>query len=430
MGDLPRFAIKVLWKKCAWHFREKQQDAFHFKPLRQWSKKDAAFSLVFYLLLDMRVPACEKQGLLLKDRPIPSQGDRQQTDMLAHNKDNLLGNPSLTVTAIIVSLYVLTGCAQPLLMTLLRTAGLTDSSCQIYMLFYYFGPSVAIVMLWRRENVVWPNNTTILKTCGIAFWDISAQTLNYTGASLAGPAIFAIIYSSVTIWAALFSQAFLARRMDIYQWMAVIMVFAGLALTATESEELGPGVLHGLVMVLFGSMMHGLFYVMSEAVMTQGEDCLSVEQNCAIQGLTASASFLIWQMIYTLPNADEKLWTPVHDSGTSLSKAISLLLLFSAVSFVHSISFYYVLRHISGGATSAGVFKGLQAVLVFVLTDLFYCRRIGGAEMCFSTMKFVSLVTVLIGVLGYGSATNEKAKLCHDAYKSIDEVAATEIGSV
>ena len=36
----------------------------------------------------------------------------------------------------------------------------------------------------------------------IALWDISSTSLNYTGASLSGPTIFAIIYSSVTIWTA------------------------------------------------------------------------------------------------------------------------------------------------------------------------------------------------------------------------------------
>ena len=147
-------------------------------------------------------------------------------------------------------------------------------------------------------------------------------------------------------------------------------------MTAVDSEVVGPGVLHGLLMVVIGTMMHGLFYVMSEAVMTKGEDRLTVEQNCAVQGMTASASFLAWQFVYTLPNIDMKLWEPMRHAGTSISTAVGLLLVFSAVSFLHSITFYYTLRHLSGGATSAGVFKGLQAVLVFVMTDLLYCGRL------------------------------------------------------
>jgi hypothetical protein len=47
----------------------------------------------------------------------------------------------------------------------------------------------------------------------------------------------------------------------------------------------------------------------------------------------------------------------------------------------------------------------LQAVLVFLFTDILYCGKLGGPEMCFSRAKFVSLLTVCGGVLGYGYAT-------------------------
>jgi hypothetical protein len=81
-------------------------------------------------------------------------------------------------------LYVLSGSSQPLLVALLKQAGIADPSCQLYMLFYYLFPSVFILPLFFNNN--WPARTTILKTCVIAVWDILSQTLNYTGASLAG----------------------------------------------------------------------------------------------------------------------------------------------------------------------------------------------------------------------------------------------------
>jgi drug/metabolite transporter (DMT)-like permease len=358
-------------------------------------------------VFNMHLRSDEKQGLVLavKDHVVSCWDDKEHADQ---HKCHLSENPSLTTTAVALFLFILTGCIQPLLMTLIRTAGLADPSCQLYMMFYYFGPASAIFLIWRQEDIVWPSKHTISKACGIALWDISAQTLNYTGASLAGPAIFAIVYSSVTIWAALFSQIFLARRMNIFQWMAVILVFAGLAITAVDSAELGKGVIHGAIMVFLGSLMHGLFYVMSEAVMTKGEERLAVEQNCAVQGLTASVLFLLWQMVYTLPNAHKKLWIPMEHAGTSHGTALGLLSLFAVNSFLHSITFYYTLRHVSGGATSAGIVKGLQAVLLFVVADWMYCGRIGGKEMCFSTLKLISLITVASGVLGYGYATNNE----------------------
>lgn len=93
------------------------------------------------------------------------------------------------------TLYVLSGCTQPLLMTLLKDAGIADPTCQLYMLFYYFGPACFIFTLLGRNADGWPSNRAILKAIGIALFDIVSAAMNYTGASLAGPTIFAIVYS-------------------------------------------------------------------------------------------------------------------------------------------------------------------------------------------------------------------------------------------
>ena len=67
--------------------------------------------------------------------------------------------------------------------------------------------------------------------------------MNYTGSAMAGPTLFAIIYSSVTVWAAVFSRVLLARRMGRLQWTGIVVVFAGLTVTAFDSLPLGGGVL-------------------------------------------------------------------------------------------------------------------------------------------------------------------------------------------
>ena len=302
-------------------------------------------------------------------------------------------------------------------MTLLHSAGLADPSCQLYMLFYYLGPASAFFIIWNNKSPdPWPSHLTILKACGISVWDVTAQSINYTGASMAGPALFGIIYSSVTIWAALYSRLILGRKMNPYQWMAALCVCCGLTLTANGSASLGPSVSRGIMMVFLGSSMHGLSYVLSEVIMNNSDEeakrGLTIEQNCAVQGLTASVSFLAWQLVYTVPNAATKLWRPMEAAGTTMSMALGLLFLFAAVNFLHSMTFYHTLRHLSGGATSAGIFKGLQAVLVFGWTHLAYCGRIGGTEMCFSVQKLESLVIVAAGVLSYGYATTiERSKV-------------------
>ncbi|KAG7357993.1 EamA-like transporter family protein [Nitzschia inconspicua] len=315
---------------------------------------------------------------------------------------------TVCITYTNAAFYVLSGCSQPLIMTLLKQAGIADASCQSYMLFYYLFPASFILpVIWKNE---WPQRTTIWKACGIATWDIMSTSMNYTGASLAGPTIFAIIYSSVTIWTAVFSQILLGRTLSRLQWITVMIVFAGLALTATDSLKLGQDVAQGSILVMLGSAMHALTYVLSEAIMTRGDDKLNIFQNTGIQGSVAAVAFLIWQIFYTVPNFHEKVWEPMQHANTTIVAALGLLVLFGLANLVHSITFFHTLLNFPGGATSAGVMKGLQAVLVFLFTDLLYCDRVGGTEMCFSRAKFLSLVTVCGGVLGYGVATEYSEK--------------------
>ena len=49
--------------------------------------------------------------------------------------------------------------------------------------------------------------------------------------------------------------------------------------------------------------------------------------------------------------------------------------------------------------------KAFQAVLVFIVTQVLHCGRYGGEEMCFTIYKFLSLITVIVGVIGYGIAS-------------------------
>ena len=314
--------------------------------------------------------------------------------------------PRMTVVSMNAAFYVLSGCSQPLIMTMCRDAGLADHRCQLYMLFYYLGPA-SVVFRLLAEHVAWPSKKVILKASGIALFDIAAQSMNYTGASLAGPSIFAIVYSSVTVWTALFSRIFLNRSMTIWQWSGVFTVFGGLVITGLDSHKLGPDVIRGLFLVLFGSIMHALTYVMSEGVMTVGNETLSVLQNCAVQGIVATIAFFVWQMVYTVPRFEELILEPMKLAGTSALHGLGVLFLFSLANLVHSTTFFHTLRHFPGGATSAGIMKGLQAVLVFVFTDWAFCGRTGGEEMCFTKAKFLSLATVVSGVVLFGAATQQ-----------------------
>jgi drug/metabolite transporter (DMT)-like permease len=316
--------------------------------------------------------------------------------------------------------YVMSGSSQPLLLQLLRDAGLANARAQLYMWFYYLGPALVLVPLLLRGNP-WPRTikSLMVKAFGIAVFDTIVASMNYAGASMCGPTIFAIIYSSVTVWTAVFSQICLGRRMNGWQWASVATVFGGLTITANDSLQLGDEVIKGCALVILGSAMHAMTYILCEAIMTVGEETLSVAQNCGIQSTVAMMVLGIWQLVYTIPNWQATIGDPMAEASTTILWATVLLITFGFLNWVHSVTFYETLVHFPGGATSAGVMKGLQAVLVFVLTDLSFCGKIGGAEMCFSNSKFISLTTVVGGVISYGIATQRKQSFMDDVGSAV-----------
>ena len=315
---------------------------------------------------------------------------------------------------VLAALYVLSGVCQPLIMTLCKVAGLADPKAQLYMVFYSAGPSLLAI------GIDIPQNRVLWKAVGVSLMDILAQAMNYTGASLAGPTIFAIVYSSVTVWTAVFSRVFLKRSLEWLQWFAVWVVFGGLVLTATHSVAVGPDVGRGTLLILVGSCLHAGMYVMSEAIMREG---LTARQNSSWQAIVGLCTMVTWQVLYTLPRWDEVILEPAEAAGTTLVHALSILLAFGLANMVHSLSFFNTLKDFPGGATSAGVMKGLQAVLVFVVADLAYCGRYGGSEMCFSESKFASLVTVVCGVTLFGVVTERQHR--ESGYHVISEESTT-----
>lgn len=360
----------------------------------------------------------------------------------------------MSVTDVAAVVYILSGICQPLLVQVCKDAGLADPSAQLYMLFYYAGPSCLLLTLLpcchssssSEAHKQPPSWRAILKASLIACFDISAQSLNYTGASMAGATIFAVVYSSVTVWTAVFSRLFLGRSLSWCQWGAVLTVFGGLCITAADSISLGQNVSQGTALVVLGSCMHGATYVMSEAVMAKANDIgatntsnnnnnsatretLSVRENSAFQGVVACMGLLLWQLVYTSYRWDELIGQPMQVAGTTVIQALWILSAFGLANLVHSFSFYHTLAHYPGGSTSAGVMKGLQAVLVFVAAHLLYCGRPGGDDaMCFSVSKFLSLVTVVGGVTIFSLATERSSR--DEGYSRIGSVKVEEIGLV
>jgi hypothetical protein len=134
---------------------------------------------------------------------------------------------------------------------------------------------------------------------------------------------------------------------------------------------------------------------------------ISIVENAFIQGCTALTINGLWQLIYTVPRFQRLIYQPMILQQTSLSKALFLLLTLSTLNAMHSLTFYYTLKHVQGGATTAAVMKGLQAVMVFCFSWLLDLKT--GANL-FSWNKCCSLFLVVTGVVLYGSLSHSGVK--------------------
>ena len=313
-------------------------------------------------------------------------------------------NPAMVMTFLYALIYIVSGSTQPLLMYMAKDVGIADPRCQLYMVAYYIGPA-CMGFTFLPSSSSFRISKSHVKAAGIACLDVMAQSINYTGAILAGPTIFSIVYSSVTVWTALQSRFVLGRWLSPLQWCSVFIVFGGLLLLKNSATDNGKDVMDGTILSVIGSAMHALTYVLSEAVMTTGEK-LSVRVNCFIQGLVACSFFMVWQLLFTVRHFEEYIESPMKEAKATVNQALFILFLIAVANLIHALSFFHTLRHFPGGSTSAGVMKGLQATLVFVTTAVAFCGRRGGEEMCFSFNKFISLIVVSIGVSVYGFATS------------------------
>lgn len=128
------------------------------------------------------------------------------------------------------------------------------------------------------------------------------------------------------------------------------------------------------------------------------------------QGIVACLGFLFWQIFYTLPRFQSLILDEMNTAGTTVLKAWCILISISLANILHSVTFFQTLKDFPGGATSAGVMKGLQAVLVFLFSSVVLCGRIGGSEMCWTQTKLLSLIVVVFGIFYYGKSTTSKER--------------------
>ena len=395
-----------------------------------------------------------------------------------------------------LSIFVATGVASPLLISLLQSSGACESTTLLFVVPNYVGMALSVFFQPKNEGLMGyvevaggdsikvgcestPKSSTpssspppspsraavaqekktkaiphllIVFLCII---DAISAGLNLTGLVFCGSGVYTVVYSSVTMWTAIFSWIILGRKLQALQWLGIWIIVVGLSLTSVfapstigpvvnvgsgpdDGESVvvddggsggggggggGESVLTfsltfsppssaspsnlvsdssrmslGIVLVVCGSLLHSLSYIISEIILTTFQASgITPFRLSSMMGMFGLAVFGFWQVIYTLPRFQVLVVDEIHRHGGVLWVIALSYALLVACSLIHAISFFSLIKRV--GSTTTGVLKGLQSVLTFVLSHYFFCAI--QASQCFSNTKGISLGLVLLGVFFY-----------------------------
>jgi hypothetical protein len=196
--------------------------------------------------------------------------------------------------------------------------------------------------------------------------------------------------------------------------------------------------LTGVVLVLVGSMLHSLMFVLVESANTHASplhlhaadddaasSSVSTIDVCGFMGVTESMLLVAYHVIAlllatSLPTdeplssssspfmasaATATISTPASDALTHLMvqlapRYLALVLLQS----FHAAAFFTLLEGV--GATSSGVLKGLQTVVVFLASGVLFCAS--DQRECVTSPKAACVTVVSLGLVAYGRSGSRR----------------------
>lgn len=302
------------------------------------------------------------------------------------------------ILILILAAYISSGVCQPILIEVLSYNGACEISTMLYVLPNYIGMSLSCLVNCKNSckqgKIQW---TTV---CILSSLDIVSQYLNFSGLVNAGSLIFTVIYSSVTVYTAIFSYIFLNRQLHRMQWISVVIIMLGLTAGGLGAAEIGGAdVWLGVIQIFIGSMFHSLTYILSEFLLKSSIDPIVPEMLSTLIGVFGVIVFGLWQLIYTIPNYQILIIDNIALKGGNTHVIIATVIILIAVNFIHAVCFFNLLEIV--GSTTTGVLKGVQSVLVFATSHFAFCSF--QKSQCFTPEKGLSLLLVCIGVIVYSS---------------------------
>ena len=297
---------------------------------------------------------------------------------------------------IIIVFYVASGVLQPTLIEVLTYNGACEKTTMLFILPNYIGMSLGVLSNLgsiRKGKIRWGRMITLILV------DLCSGILCFTGLVSAGSAIFTVVYSSVTVYTALFSWFFFGRPLHFMQWSGVFFVMLGLVSSSYGSSfgsEDDVGI--GIIMIMVGSMFHSLSYIVSESIL-KSDHAISPEFLGSILGIAGCIVFGTWELAYTLPRFQKLIIDEIAAHNGDDTTIIFTYFTLSVVNCIHSVCLFHTIKNV--GSTTTGIFKGVISVLVFIISHFAFCSI--QQSQCFTIAKGLSLVVVVIGVLMYSS---------------------------
>ncbi|KAK5822614.1 hypothetical protein F5H01DRAFT_336097 [Linnemannia elongata] len=234
----------------------------------------------------------------------------------------------------------------------------------------------------------------------VAVMDVIANAMVTVGFFYVGSGMYQVIYSSIVIWCAILTRIFLSRKLNSIQWVAIVGVTIGLAISAvgTVQDASPDGPVQSWVEKSFGALvtlgatfLYACVYVLSDKVLSTTKPTPIPEKVCSMVGGYASLLTFLYLCVHTFPNWKAEVMDVVADREGSTIGILLVYPLLTISSMLHSLNYYVLLSRINNIAV--GIMQSLRAVLVFVMSHYLFCGV--SSTQCFNQWKFLSAIVVI-----------------------------------
>ncbi|KAL3931380.1 MAG: hypothetical protein SGPRY_001146, partial [Prymnesium sp.] len=290
---------------------------------------------------------------------------------------------------------VLTGVWWGIAMQLLVYSGAGEPAACLPNLDWYVGMMLLYLVRWCAADSSGYASALHRHVIPITLCDLLGTVGTTVGLEMAGSAIFGIIYSSVTVWTALFTCLILRKPQSKVKLLGICTVVFGLCLPtldpsrAAESAR-GHTVIVGIALTSCGTLFYALEYTLCERCYSLYEKPLDARQlrkgDSAITGAWGFFFTSIWIVGYTIPHWNALVTAPVQRQQGSIWVIGFLFLSHILNNAVHNAA-WFIVCELEGGV-STGLLMGVKAAMLFFGSAVFFCDD-DHSEQCLTKYKIL-----------------------------------------